>query len=64
MPVIKFRDIAKAVPSPASESKADNLRLAFELSELAIKLKRPRAFRGIQRYRSIEASSRLDQVKR
>lgn len=65
MAVIKFQDIARAVPPPASESKAHNLRVAFELSELAIKLKGRRPSRGIQRYRSIEeASSRLDHVNR
>lgn len=60
MGVKKFRDIREVTDVPASPDPTKNLRLAFELSSLGLKLSRRPAFRGIQRYRSIEEASRDD----
>lgn len=58
MPVEKFQDISATTPAPSSQDKADNLRTAFELSELSVKLSRGINLPGVRRFRSIEEASR------
>lgn len=60
MPVRKFRSV-EAIPPPPPRTPLDprNLRIACDLSALAVRL-RPRRFPpGLHKYRTVEEASRL-----
>lgn len=70
MPVSKWRDVSELPKPSAKTTPLENLRSAFELSYLCLKLSRRPLVPGITRYRSIEAASkhkgwdsRLDQFR-
>lgn len=60
MPVRKMRDIAEATTPVAAPLQASNLRSAFELSELSLRLRARDRLRGVRRYRSIDAAQDRD----
>lgn len=53
MPVRKMRDIAEATAPLAPPLRAENLRIAFELSELSLRMRPHDTPRGVRRYSSI-----------
>lgn len=62
-PVQKFKDIAEVLPASASKSRADDLRAdglraAFDMSELASRLSRQVLDPGTRRFHSIEEATR------
>ncbi len=57
VPVRKMQDIAEAVTPPAAPLRAANLRSAFELSEICMRLGPRDRLRGVLRYRSIADAS-------
>jgi hypothetical protein len=58
MAVFKLRDIGEAAPITLISKQGENLRWAFELSDLCFRLARRPGLRGIRRYRSIEEASK------
>lgn len=55
MPVSKHRHITELGPPPVSESATENLRAAFELMDLCLRLHPWPPRRGVQRHRSVDA---------
>lgn len=63
MPVRKMRHVAEATSANAAPLQAENLRSAFELSELCLRLHRRDTLPGVRRYRSIEAARDQDATR-
>lgn len=58
MPVQRIRDIAEATAPVAEPLRPENLRAAFELSELCLRLHPRTLARGVRRYASIADAGR------
>lgn len=63
MPVRKMRHVAEASAPHAAPLRPENLRSAFELSEVAFRLHRYQIRRGVHRYRSIEDAQDADGLR-